>query len=452
MHDCQGVARRRCGDSGLRNDGGFTLVELMVAVLIGVIVSVAFTTTLRSALSGSRSNRFRQEATSVAMEQFEHARSLQWEELAMAQIDPSAPLIDGYDETLLASLTGLTQDEPLLQCSGGGVDPVTVRIVDDVTYTTWTYVTKMSDSLRRVVVLVTWNVEGQTFSHRSDSVVSVVSAGGLSAYNQPMFPEGAVIATGNVALNGGRTQTAPSTAHAASVWLNASFSDLNAQVDGSIHAGGVVNATPSNVYGVIEQNAGTPVNTPSVTDIEVWRTGMRAAAQAGSGYPGNTVLADTVVAAPIHVEGTLEFQGNVQIVGSGPVYATGVIRLQANASVGTEAAYLVSDAAVVIEPGAAYTAAERTSAGVIAFGQSEQALQLRGGPVGTVQGLAYAPYGGAVFTAGAPWHGAIVTGGNDSSGSVTFIGAATVDYPATLMRTTVLVEDLRPEPIASACG
>jgi prepilin-type N-terminal cleavage/methylation domain-containing protein len=427
-------------------DEGFSLIELMVAILLGVIVTIAFGSTMRGALSSSRDNRFRQEATSVAMEQFEHARSLRWEDLSMSYVDSTAPLIDPANGRLLASATGLAADEDLLQCSGGDVEPMTTRTVGDVTYTTWTYVTEVTESLRRVVVLVTWEIDGNAFSHRSDSMISIVSAAGLSAFNQPMFPEAAVVANGNVALNGGHTSSLPESAHSASIWLNASFSDLNATVDGDIHAGGVVNASVENVYGFIEQNAGTPVNTPSVTKIEAWRADMRAAAQQGTVYGGNTVLADTTVTAPIYVQGTLEFQGAVHIAGSGPVYSTNLIRFQGDSSVTSDAAHLVSDATIVFESGAQYGGADPGRTGVISFAESALALQLRGGPAGTTQGLAYAPYGGATLAYGLPWHGAVVTGGAGTTGSVEFIGAATIEYPAQLLPTTLLVTPLRPPP------
>ena len=436
----------------LRREEGFSLLELTVALMLAVVFMVAVAGTLRGALAASRSNRFRQEATAMAMESFEHARSLGWDFLAMDEIDPQAPMIDPETGVLLYYESGLASNEDLLVCATGQLAPKTVMTVEDITYTTWTYVTKVNASLRRVVVLVMWETEGEAFTHRSDSVISVVSAGGITAVDQPIFPEAAIVATGNVALHPGTTSSNPPTAHSASIWLNESFSNLDAVVDGDIVAGGVVTATPLNVYGTIEQNAGTPVNVPDIADIELWHAAQRATAQSGTSYIGNLVLSDTTITAPYYVQGTLELQGNVHISGSGPVYATGMIRLQANALVTADGAHLVSDSVVQFESGSEWRVSEVTSAGVISFAVNQQAMTLYGGETGTIQGLAYAPYGGLALQGTNAWHGALVAHGAGGLGGIDMAGGAWIEYPANLLPTTGLVAALRPPPIPVICG
>lgn len=436
----------------LHRDDGFTLTELTVALMLAVIMMIAVAVTLRGALANSRANRFRQEATSIAMEAFEYSRRLGWDNLAMPAIDPLAPLIDADAGLLLASPDGLGTNEALLVCATGAVPPKTLITVEDVTYTAWLYVTRVNASLRRVVVEIEWEVSGKPFTHSSESVVSIVSAGGITAVSQPIFPEAAIVATGNVALSPGSTASIPSNAHSASIWLNQSFSNLDAVVDGDIVAGGVVNATPANVYGSIEQNAGSPVNVPAVTDIELWRTGMRSVAMSGTTYTGNWVVSGGTITAPYYVNGTLELQGSVHIDGTGPVYATGMIRLQAGASVTADGAHLVSDTTIVFESDSRYSVSEATAAGVIAFASSQQALTLRGGDTGTVQGLAYAPYGGITLLGTAPWHGVLVAHGSAGLGAISMGGGASVGYPANLLPTSAIVNPLRPPPVASVCG
>ncbi|MCB2223574.1 MAG: type II secretion system GspH family protein [Actinobacteria bacterium] len=438
--------------SAVRREDGFTLVELIVSLVIAVILMVAVTGTVRGALANSRANRFRQEATSVAMEAFEYSRRLAWDNLAMASIDPQAPLIDPDAGVLLSSETGLPSNEPLLQCPTGAVPAKTVFTSEDVTYTVWLYVTQVNASLRRVYALVGWEMEGTSFTHRSESIVSIVSAGGITAGDQPVFPDAAIVATGNVSLAPGTTQSSPPTAHSASIWLNQSFANLDAVVDGDIVAGGVVNATPANVYGTIEQNAGTPVNVPTVPEIEAWRSAMRAEAVAGGATGGNLVVSGGTLTAPMYVDGTLELQGTVHIAGSGPVYASGLLRLQAGAVVTADGAHLVSDATIVFETGAEYRVAEPTAGGVVAFAASTQALLLRGGDDGTVQGLAYAPYGGILLTGAESWHGTLVAHGSAGLGEVAMSGGIGVVYPANLLPTSAIVNPLRPPPPASVCG
>jgi len=436
----------------LERDGGFTLTELTVALMLAVIMMMTVAVTLRGALANSRSNRFRQEATSVAMEAFEYARGLGWDNLAMTGIDPLAPLIDPDTGVLLGYEMGLPGNEELLVCTTGSVPPKTLITVEDVTFTAWLYVSKVNASLRRVVVEIDWEVEGQPFTHTSESVVSIVSAGGITAVDQPVFPEAAIVATSNVSLSPGSTFSIPSNAHTASIWLNQSFANLDAVVDGDIVAGGVVNATPANVYGTIEQNAGSPVNVPTVPELEAWRASMSAEAMGGTVYTGNLVLSGTTITAPYYVDGTLELQGNVHIAGNGPVYATGTIRLQANALVTADGAHLVSDSTVVFESNSQLQVSETTAAGVVAFAASQQALSLQGGDTGTIQGLAYAPYGGITLAGIDAWHGALVAHGSSGLGIVSMGGGATLGYLANLLPTTSVVNGLRPPPVASVCG
>jgi hypothetical protein len=423
-----------------------------VALFLAVVLTVAVAGTLRAALDGSRSNRLRQSATAVAMERFEYARSLGWDELALSGVDGAAPLIDSAGGMLLASETGLGGDEPLLECATGLLAPRVTTTMDGVAYTVWTYVTTVSDALRRVVVLVTWPSEGGTATHRSDTVVSIVSAGGIRAVDQPRFPEAAIVATGDVFLDPGSTTSDPGTAHTASIWLNQSFSDLDAVVDGDIVAGGVVNATPEYVYGRIEQNAGTPVNVPLPSEIEAWRTDLKAEAQTGTVILGNQVVADTTITAPYYVDGTLDLQGQVHVAGTGPVYATGSIRFQAGAVVEADGAHLISDGHVIFEYGAELHVTEAASAGVVAFAVSDQALSLRGAGAGTLQGVAYAPYGGVVLRGTEPWHGALVAHGGTGVGSVAVADGSAVAYPANLLPTTALVAGLRPAAPEVVCG
>jgi hypothetical protein len=149
-------------------EAGFGLVELSVAVLLAMMLVLAFSGTLRGALSGSRENRFRQEATGLGLERLELARSLGWEGLALSEIDPDAPLIDSDREVLLAEPTGLPADESLRTCESGVLAPRVDATIQDIQFTTWTYVTQPSATLRRVYVLVEWNGEVGTRPSRPE--------------------------------------------------------------------------------------------------------------------------------------------------------------------------------------------------------------------------------------------------------------------------------------------
>ncbi len=433
-----------------RADDGFTVVELAVATLLALALLLALGGTLQNALWGSRTNRFRQEATAVAMERLEFARALQWDRLGMAAVDPAAPLLGAEFDVLSAYESGLGGDEPLIVCEVGRLDPKVVETVEDVTFTTWTYVTDVSDSLRRVFVLVTWHVDDNVFSYRTDTLVSKVSAGGAIVGNV-VFPDAAVLATGDVAMHPGTTATFPGTAHTASVYLNGSFSNADAVVDGNIRAGGTVNATLGNVFGSITQNAGEPVVLPSPEAINAWRGGLGAEAQAGGSLMGNQVFADTTITAPLYVQGSITLQGVVHIDGAGPVYATGALQVAAGATVTGHAPLLVSDTSVEVGAGASLDFDTVASAGIVSFGTAADAVRLNGGTAGTTQGITYAPSGGITLAGPGFWGGALIAGG-DGTGTVDVTAGATITYPSTLLPTTSVLAPLRPTPTPVPCG
>jgi hypothetical protein len=432
------------------DDDGFTVVELAVATLLALALLLALGGTLQNALWGSRTNRFRQDATAVAMERLEFARALQWDRLGMGSVDPQAPLLGAGLDALSAIESGVGSDEPLIVCEVGRLDPKVVETVEDVTFTTWTYVTDVSDSLRRVFVLVTWQVDDDVFTYRTDTLVSKVSAGGAVVGNV-VFPDAAVLATGNVALHPAVTATLPGTTHTASVYLNGSFSNADAVVDGSIRAGGTVNATVGNVFGSITQNAGTPVVLPSTEALNAWRGGLGAEAQGGASLTGNQVYTDTTITAPLYVQGSIVLQGTVHIDGAGPVYATDAFRIAGGAVVTGHAPLLVSDALIEVGAGASVHFDTVSAAGMVSFGAAGDAIRLNGGPGGTTQGIAYAPYGGITLTGPGIWGGTLVAGG-DGTGTVDVTAGATIAYPATLLPTTSVLAPLRPTPTPVPCG
>jgi prepilin-type N-terminal cleavage/methylation domain-containing protein len=160
--------------SGVR-DGGFTLVESLVAMMIMVMVFVAFSSAMTTALRGSRINHAAQSATAIGVEHLESARSASWEQLAMTHVEPEAPLIDFTQGVLLAAEAHLEADEALVVSDVGIIGPVTEVSADLTTYTVWRYVTDGGDGLRRIVVYITWDFGDAGFTHRTSTLVSEVA-------------------------------------------------------------------------------------------------------------------------------------------------------------------------------------------------------------------------------------------------------------------------------------
>jgi prepilin-type N-terminal cleavage/methylation domain-containing protein len=169
MSSTPGTIRRR-------RDGGFTLIESIVAMSIFLVLFAAFGMAMRAAWNGALINRSTQSATAIGVEHLERARSLAWDELALTHIDAGAPLIDASASLLLASEAEIEANERLVVASAGLVSPWAVEGRDGIDYTVWLYVSQAGDGLRRVLVLVTWQVGEAGLSHRASTLVSEVAS------------------------------------------------------------------------------------------------------------------------------------------------------------------------------------------------------------------------------------------------------------------------------------
>ena len=167
------------GPSVARSDGGFTLVEVLVAMVIGVILIVGLTLTLTSSLRSVNQNRTVEQATAIAIEQVEFARSLAWDELLMdtpatgdPRVAPSAP-----SGKLLGTEVGLPSNEPLvIDTANGRVPYETLETLDTQDFAIHNYVTEAGTDLRRLVVVVDWTVGGTTRSHQATTLIAEVAA------------------------------------------------------------------------------------------------------------------------------------------------------------------------------------------------------------------------------------------------------------------------------------
>lgn len=161
----------------LRSDGGFTVAEAAVAMLLVALVFLGFSTSLMSSLRASRDNRFRQTGTAVVVEYLEAGRSLRWDEVAMPYVDDAAPMVSADGISLVGDEAGLDSDETLLVSSGGLVFPMNVEASDDTYYTVWSYVTLGPRGMRRLVVLAEWEFEGGPRHFQSSTLIAEAASG-----------------------------------------------------------------------------------------------------------------------------------------------------------------------------------------------------------------------------------------------------------------------------------
>lgn len=156
-------------------DDGFSLIEATMASLIVVLLFAGFGKSMSVAFSGSHDNAVAQEATALAVEQLEFVRSLEWDEVALAEDPGAAPMVDAGAGTLRGTEAGLAADELIFVDDGGLVQPLLTEIVDGTPFSIHQIVSTASDDLRRVVVLVSWEIDGVVSSYLTSTLVSEAS-------------------------------------------------------------------------------------------------------------------------------------------------------------------------------------------------------------------------------------------------------------------------------------
>lgn len=135
------------------DDAGFSVVEVIVAMSIFVIMTVAVLGILVSSLGGTRSNAQRVQAANIAAQQIEAVRSLRADQVPNGVTTPiaSGTTVEGTTYTMTQSAAFLSGDGATSICTSTSTKP----------------------TFKRVTVTVTWPDMGATAPVRSDTVVSI---------------------------------------------------------------------------------------------------------------------------------------------------------------------------------------------------------------------------------------------------------------------------------------
>ena len=131
-------------------------------MLIAVILLVGLAGSMASGLRGLQDNRLQEQATQLAMERLEFARSLTYAQLA---VDPAVSDADPHimpgPRSLKGSTFGLPVNEDLIEKTHGNPDAAVPYLhtdsIGEVTFTTRSYVSLIQPGLRRVIVCVSWD-------------------------------------------------------------------------------------------------------------------------------------------------------------------------------------------------------------------------------------------------------------------------------------------------------
>lgn len=150
------------GPEPRRRDRGSTLVEAAAAMMIAVIILLGLAATMAGGLRHLQENRLQQQATQLAVERLEFARSLTF---AQVGVDPAVPDTDprivSNPRSLRGSAFGLPGNEDLIEKNYGNPDAAVpylyIQTLEGAVFTTRSYVSRTEPGLRRVIVCVSWD-------------------------------------------------------------------------------------------------------------------------------------------------------------------------------------------------------------------------------------------------------------------------------------------------------
>lgn len=149
---CESSIRPECGQSGM-TEGGFTLVEVMIAMVLSLIIFLALMQTSLISMEHNTRNALRDEAVGIAGMRMEDARNLSFTNL----VDDTASLA-GADCPSGFSATGVLVERNVRSVTG--FDFCTNREVDTI-----------DSGTRRVTITVGWKWKGQGFTHAVSTVM-----------------------------------------------------------------------------------------------------------------------------------------------------------------------------------------------------------------------------------------------------------------------------------------
>jgi prepilin-type N-terminal cleavage/methylation domain-containing protein len=149
------------------NKQGFTLVEILIALTILLLVSLAMMQTALLAIGANMQNVMRDEAVRIAETRMNEARHLRFDESATQLVSDTA---DGIADAGFAIVA--CQNPPV---SDATPYPVVIygnfRNIAPVPFGTRRTVSVLDVDNRQVTVLVRWEYRGVCYSHQTNTLI-----------------------------------------------------------------------------------------------------------------------------------------------------------------------------------------------------------------------------------------------------------------------------------------
>lgn len=170
----------------LSDDGGFTLVEQVVALMIAAIVFTAAAYAMIGGLKQSSFAQQNQQSADMLNQAVEKARALSYDQLAMVPGDlvVSDPLntstCNCYNPTN-NSKTGTGVENLVLDAAGSLSPHVETVVQNHLVFTLRKYVTQPTDAVgatyKRLTVVATWSSQGKSHTRTSSTLVAPTQRG-----------------------------------------------------------------------------------------------------------------------------------------------------------------------------------------------------------------------------------------------------------------------------------
>ena len=163
------LRRNRPAARGSAGDDGVTIVELMIALFVVMIVFAGLAATLVSSFSSIRNSEARVRAVALGNELVEEMATVPWNQLGMRiddpDTDPDPEELDGELVVWLADSMNPAVAHP------GDQQPIT-RDGREYQVERWVTLVDEDDqpALKRMVVIVTWDVDGRESTIRTEGL------------------------------------------------------------------------------------------------------------------------------------------------------------------------------------------------------------------------------------------------------------------------------------------
>lgn len=129
------LRNRRRALRRLEGEGGFTIVELMVAISIFAILMAAAALSMNGALNMTRNNRSRSVAANLASQEMDSIEAKDFNTIPVGQSPATTQTIDGVVYTLNLETEWVSPSASTSNCAGGiGADPAYLRVTVSVTW------------------------------------------------------------------------------------------------------------------------------------------------------------------------------------------------------------------------------------------------------------------------------------------------------------------------------